>query len=206
MRTTFRIVSLVLVLVALLIPFTAFASGGPCTSAGPCGGGGPCPDDPVLSKTCNPDTPPFYVVINRSFEDLTRTGSGCQPIILKHPDCTDCCGAGNACTQASQDVETRVCPILANRVDWTTTAAPVTVYEMCCNCATDPKGVWSYTVRELQPSGDCPVDPKMVCVPGLPPDTGIDLPAQFVVGGLAAFGAMLVGVGLVLRRRYPRSL
>jgi hypothetical protein len=193
MRSVLRIMALTLVLLALLIPFTSFASGGPC------------PDDPVLSKSCNPDTPPFYVVINRSFEDLTRTGSGCQPIILKNPDCEDCCDTSDACALASQDVEDRVCPLLADRVDWTTTAAPVTVYEMCCSCVTDPNGEWSYTVRELYADGTCPVNPDMVCVPGLPPDTGIDLPAQFIVGGLAAFGAVLLGLGLVLRRQSPRT-
>ena len=74
MRLTFRSAAIALVLLLLLAPLTTQASG-------------PCPDDPELSKDCYPDTPPFYVVINRSVEDLDRTGSGCQPIILNHPNC-----------------------------------------------------------------------------------------------------------------------
>jgi hypothetical protein len=39
---------------------------------------------------------------------------------------------------------------------------------------------------------------------GLPPDTGIDLPAPIIVGGLALLGAALLAVGTVMRRRAPR--
>jgi hypothetical protein len=39
---------------------------------------------------------------------------------------------------------------------------------------------------------------------GLPPGTGIDLPAPVIVAGLAALGAGLLAAGLVLRRRTVR--
>jgi hypothetical protein len=190
MRSTLRVLALAVVLVALLVPFTSFAQGGTC------------PDDPVLSANCDQEAPPFYVVINRDFEDLTRAGTGCQPIILNNPDCVDCCNEEDAaCSAADAQVVTDVCPELATRVDWTTTTSAV-VYEMCCGCATEGCDSWHYRVRLLAEDGTCPIDPDNPdCYEGLPPGTGIDLPAPVIVGGLAILGAGLLGVGLVLRRR-----
>jgi hypothetical protein len=193
MRSTIRVLALILVLLALLVPLATYASGGPC------------PDDPELSKDCDQEAPPFYVVINRSFEDLTRPGTGCQPIILNNPDCTDCCGEDEACAAASDQVEEEVCPLLAEKVEWVSEAQTEIVYEMCCNCATDPDGTWKYRVRLLTEDGRCPIDEQNPgCYDGLPPGTGVDLPAPVIVGGLAVIGAGLLGVGLVLRRRSVR--
>jgi hypothetical protein len=193
MRSTLRVLALILVLLALLAPFTALASNGPC------------PDDPVASQNCDTEAPPFYVVINRSFEDLTRPGTGCQPIILNNPDCTDCCGDDAACAAASNQVVTDVCPLLVDRVEWTNLDQTEIVYEMCCDCAADPAGTWNYRIRLLHQDGTCPIDPaNQGCYEGLPPGTGIDLPAPVIIGGLAVIGAGLVGVGLVLRRRSMR--
>jgi hypothetical protein len=163
-----------------------------------------CPDDPEASKTCFPDTPPFYVVVNRTFEDLSRRGSGCQPIILKHPDCTDCCNDQDpACMDAALDLETRVCPMLASRVDWSQSTGSELVYEMCCDDAPNCKGdKWTYHERMLYPDGSCPRDPA-TCFDCLPPGTGIDLPAPLIVGGLALAGMGLMAAGLVVRRRAP---
>jgi hypothetical protein len=75
---------------------------------------------------------------------------------------------------------------------------------MCCNCpAADPDGVWLYREYELDGLGGC----KMVedWSEGLPPGTGIDLPAPLIVGGLAALGAICLGAGLVIRRRYTEK-
>jgi hypothetical protein len=184
---------MILILLALLVPLTSYASGGPC------------PDDPVLSKNCEQEAPPFYVVINRTFEDLERPGTGCQPIILKNPDCKDCCGENKPCIEASLEVEERVCPILAEQVDWESEAQTVLVYEMCCNCADDPAGSWYYRQRLLMEDGSCPIDAlNPGCYEGLPPGTGIDLPAPLVVGGLAIAGVAFLGLGVVVRRRTSR--
>jgi hypothetical protein len=196
MRSTLRVLALVLVLLALLVPLTTFADG-PC-------GGGPCPDDPVLSQNCDAQAPPFYVVINRSFEDLTRPGTGCQPIILKNPDCTDCCDDGDACAVADNQLVQDVCPMLADKVTWTSDTQTEIVYEMCCNSA-GSTDLWQYRVRLLHQDGTCPVDPQNEgCLEGLPPGTGIDLPAPVIVGGLAVIGVGLLAVGMVLRRRTVR--
>jgi hypothetical protein len=190
MRSTLRVLALILVLLALVVPLTTFASGGPC------------PDDPVASKNCDTEAPPFYVVINRSFEDLTRPGTGCQPIILNNPDCTECCGQSDACAAASNQLVTDVCPMLADKVQWTADGQTEIVYEMCCNCATD---TWRYRVRLLHQDGTCPIDPQNEsCYEGLPPGTGVDLPVPLIVGGLALVGAGLLSVGIVLRRRTVR--
>lgn len=198
MRSTLRVlalasvlVALVLLILALVVPATTFAQEGTC------------PDDPVLSANCDQEAPPFYVVINRDFEDLTRAGTGCQPIILNNPDCVDCCnGEDPACAAADTQVVDEVCPELATRVDWTTTMTNAVVYEMCCGCATEACDSWHYRVRLLAEDGTCPIDPQNPdCYEGLPPGTGIDLPAPVIVGGLAVLGAGLLGVGLVLRRR-----
>lgn len=185
MRSTLRIAAFLLVLVALLIPMAVSAQE-------------PCPDDPVLAADCNQTAPPYYVVINRSVEYLypDRPGTGCQPIILNNPDCTDCM-TGDC---ATIDVEATVCSTLP--------APPVgeehIVYEMCCNCATDPGGSWLVRVRDLQPNGSCPVREGSQWVPGLPPGTGIDLPTPVIVGGLATLGVGLLAAGLLVRRRALR--
>lgn len=184
MRSVFRIVGLALVLLVLLVPVATFA------------GNGPCPDDPELSKNCAATAPPYYVVINRSVEYLPwdRPGTGCQPFILKNPDCKDC-QSGADCT--SIDVEAVLCQPYLRAAAGTTE----TVYEMCCNCATDPAGTWVYRERELDELGNCPQVTRWQ--EGLPPDTGIDLPAPFIIGGLALIGAALLAAGLLVRRQTP---
>lgn len=186
MRSVLRGTALVLVLLILLVPLAAYASDG-----------GPCPDDPELSKTCNQTAPPYYVVINRSVEYLDRPGTGCQPIILKHPDCEDC--QTGACT--SIDVEAEVCQtVLKGEVP--ATDPPAILYEMCCACATDPDGEWMFRVRLLNHDGDCPIDPDNPdWITDLPVGTGIDLPAPLIIGGLAVMGLALLAVGVGLRRR-----
>ncbi len=189
MRSTLRISALVLVLVLLLIPLTVQASG-------------PCPDDPEMSKDCIPEAPPFYVIINRSLEDLNRAGTGCQPIILEHSDCTDCCGQDDACLLAEADVEQNVCPALAVEVDWQDNGQTEIVYQMCCDCLESEEGNWKYRVRLLHQDGTCPIDPDNPgCYEGLPPGTGIDLPTPIIIGGLFLIGAALLAAGLVVRRR-----
>jgi len=201
MRAMVRIAALMLVFVLLLAPAAAEANG-------------PCPDDPELSKDCLAEAPPFFVVVNRDFEALDRAGTGCQPIILNHPDCEGCCVAENdevdglvsaECLAATDDLELNVCPLLAERVEWTDVDQTEVVYEMCCDCATDAEGVWKYRVHLLYEDGTCPIDEvNPDCYEGLPPGTGIDLPAPVIVGGLALMGAALVAAGALLRRRAPR--
>lgn len=179
MRTIVRSAAIVVLLVALLVPLVSYA------------GKGPCPDDPVASKNCATEAPPYYVVINRSAEHLypERPGTGCQPIVLKHPECTDC--TTPECDAI--DIQAEVCKDLP-------AAAGDTLYVMCCNCpSADPEGAWKYRTYELDGAGAC----KMVedWTDGLPPRTGIDLPAPVIVGGLAALGAGLLAAGMVLRRR-----
>jgi hypothetical protein len=188
MRSTLRIAAFLLVLVALLIPMAVSAQE-------------PCPDDPVLAADCNQTAPPYYVVINRSVEYLypDRPGTGCQPIILNNPDCTDCM-TGDC---ATIDVEATVCSTLP--------APPVgeehIVYEMCCNCAVDPDGDWVFRIRLLQSDGTCPIDPDNAeWIQGLPPGTGIDLPMPVIVGGLVVLGGALLGVGMVVRRRSVQAV
>ena len=189
MRSTLRITGLLLLLSALLLPLVGYAQDVQC------------PDDPNIP--CVSETPPFYIVINRDFEDLTRTGSGCQPIILNHPDVEDCCGESEALAEAEADVETNVCPLLADRVDWAALGEDPTVivYQMCCDCSTDADE-WRYKVRLLEEDGTCAIDPQNSgCYLDLPPGTGIDLPAPVIIGGLAMVGAALVATGMVVRRR-----
>jgi len=161
-----------------------------------------CPDNPDLAKNCASVAPPFYVVLNRTFEDLSRPGTGCQPIIVKHPDCKDCCNPQDpACNEANVDMETRVCPLLAKRVDWSQSSGTETVYQMCCGETPECKGnKWSYRIRTLRQDGTCPFVDR-VCYACLPPGTGIDLPAPVIVGGLALLGVACLGVGIVVRRR-----
>jgi hypothetical protein len=191
MRGTLRIFALILVLLALLIPMATFASGGPC------------PDDPELSKDCDAEPPPFYVVVNRAEEHLDdRPGTGCQPFILDHPDCDDCL-TDAAC--AAIDVEAEVCgPMLHKRVE--EGGVDPILYEMCCDCGTDPAGSWLFRVRIWESDGDCPIDPlNPDWIEGLPPGTGIELPAPLVVGGLAILGVGLVASGVLVRRRSART-
>jgi hypothetical protein len=193
MRSALRIAALSLVLLALLVPVAAFASDGPC------------PDDPELSKDCNQEAPPYYVVINRAVEYLypDRPGTGCQPIILKYPDCKDCVSA--ECTPAGggPDVEAEVCQFLPPPDP----GEIHVVYEMCCACAANPDGDWLFRIRLLDDTGSCPIDPDNPdWIEGLPPGTGIDLPVPVIVGGLALLGAGLLAAGVVVRRRTVKAV
>jgi len=190
MRSIVKFTALMLMLLALLVPLTSYASGGKC------------PDDPELSKTCDQEAPPYYVVINRDFEALDRLGTGCQPIILDFPECDTCCDQGQdqACRDAATYMQANVCPELADEVDWTATDS-VVLYQMCCDCGT-AEGTWMYRVRLLREDGSCEIDPQNDgCYEGLPPGTGIELPTTVVAGGLAVVGALMLGVGIVVRRR-----
>ena len=187
MRSVVRIAALVLVLLVLLVPLVIQASNGPC------------PDDPVLSQDCVGTAPPYYVVINRSVEYLypQRPGTGCQPIILQNPDCKDC--MSSECT--SIDVEAKVCSTLPPPPAGETAI----VYEMCCACAINPDGDWLVRVRDLQPDGTCPLREPGEWIEGLPPGTGVDLPAPVIIGVLAVLGAGLLAAGVVVRRRTLRA-
>jgi hypothetical protein len=186
MRQILRITALALVLLALLVPLAAYASDGPC------------PDDPEKSKNCNPKTPPYYVVTNRNEVHLTdRPGTGCQPFILKHPECTACTNAADpACSAINVDVE--VCQaVMAPK------GMPAgDVYELCCNCATNPNGDWVYRIRKYD-GKTCPSPGPWNS--GLPPGTGIDLPAPVIIGGLAVLGAGFLAAGVLVRRRTLRT-
>lgn len=183
MRFTWRITALILLLVVMVVPLTAYASDGKC------------PDDPELSKDCDPEAPPFYVVINRSVELLTeRPGTGCQPWILNHPEIEDCAADGDTI-----DIEAEVCtPMLSERV--TSDGFDPIIYEMCCDCGT-AEGTWMFRVREWRDDGTCPLGTDQGWVEGLPPGTGIELPAPVIIGGLAVLGVALVAMGMVVRRR-----
>ena len=198
MRPTLRILVLILVLMALLMPLAAQADGGKC------------PDDPELMKDCDDAPPPFYVVLNRDFEAIdNRTGSGCQPIILDNPGCTYCCDEEGdiACLDAEVYLEDEVCPKLADRVDWAAEGDNVILYEMCCDCVTDPDGVWTHRVRLLRADGTCDIDPDNDgCYEMLPPGTGIDLPAPVIIGGLALMGLGLLATGVLVRRKSVQAI
>jgi hypothetical protein len=187
MRSHLRIVALALLLLIFVIPLAAYASGGPC------------PDDPDAFKNCADKAPPYYVVVNRSVEYLpwTRPGTGCQPFILENPNCKDCVKPDAGCSAI--DVEAKLCkPYLKAAA-----GEKETVYEMCCNCATNPSGDWVYRTRELDENGNCPITSDWQN--GLPPKTGIDLPVPFIVGGLALLGAGLLAAGLLVRRWTVRA-
>ena len=175
MRPILRAMALILVLLALVSPLMTYAAE-------------PCPDDPVGSANCNSEAPPWYVVINRSEEALDRPGTGCQPIILNHPECTTCTGA-----DCDIDIQTEVCQYLP-------AAAGDILYVLCCNCASDPAGSWMFRTYELDGAGGCTVADEGWNA-GLPPGTGIDLPAPVIIGGLAVLGLGLLAVGMVMRRR-----
>lgn len=194
MRSTRRVLALILVLGVLLAPLTTYASGGPC------------PDDPEGSANCAAEAPPYYVVINRGFERLgAQYGTGCQPWILENPDCDDCDEAGNpACAKAAADVEMIIC---GDQMPLAGAQEGDTLYEMCCNCGSSSAGTWVYRTRTLHYNGDikaweCPQYSEWQ--EGLPPDTGIALPAPLIVGGLLLIGAGFLGLGVVLRRRTAR--
>jgi hypothetical protein len=195
MRSVLRGTLLILVLLALLAPLTSFASGGPC------------PDDLEAAKNCAPDTPPFYVVANRTFDRLgPQYGTGCQPWILKNPDCKDCTDGSAACELAAADVEMTICGYEMPNAG---AQEGDLLYEMCCDCGDNSKGVWMYRERYLsydkeRQAWECPEYGRWT--EGLPPDTGINLPAPFIVGGLAIAGVALVGTGLVVRRRTAKMV
>jgi hypothetical protein len=190
MRSRYGIVALGLVLLVLLVPLATYADGGPC------------PDDPVGSKNCAKQAPPYYVVINRSFERLgPEYGTGCTPWILENPDCEDCdTDDQGACFNATVEVEQTICGVEMPEAG---AQDGDILIEMCCNCAGDPNGEWQWRERTLQLRDtdiwECP-DPGE-WQEGLPPGTGIDLPAPVIVGGLAIFGTVLLGAGVFLRRR-----
>jgi hypothetical protein len=206
MRFTLRIMSLTLVLLALLVPLAAHASCGPC----PHGSCAPCPDDPVLSQTCDPTKPDFYVVANRAFDRLgPQYGTGCQPWILKNPDCKGWASTNAECTAAQADVTSRICgPMGELQGDPaslpTSPNDTATLYEMYCD-----DGNWIYYERALTANcaaGTCYWDCGRPTGPHdyLPPRTGIDLPAPVIVGGLAAIGVGLLTAGVLVRRRTLR--
>ena len=192
MRSVVRIVALLVVLgVLLAVAATAYAQDG-CCGGDPCVGvslTGPCPDDLEASKTCALETPPFYVVINRNVECTNRTGTGCAPFILNHPEVTNCAAS-------TVDVQGELCKDeLLGQVPVGQTAI---LYEMCCGGTAG----WTFRIRLLDNAGNCPIDPdNQGWVAGLPPGTGINLPAPVIVGGLAFLGVALLGVGIVVRRR-----
>ena len=191
MRSVVRIVALLIVLgVLLVLAATAYAQDG-CCGGDPCVGislTGPCPDDLEASKECLLEAPPWYVVINRQVECTNRTGTGCAPFILKH-DVADC-------ADSTVDVEAEVCkPELTGLVPAGQTAI---LYEMCCGGTAG----WTFRIHIVYPDGTCPIDPNnREWVAGLPPGTGINLPAPLIVGALAFLGVAFLGVGIVVRRR-----
>jgi hypothetical protein len=192
MRSVVRIAALLIVLgVLLAMAATAYAQDG-CCGSDPCVGvstTGPCPDDLEKSKECLQTTPPYYVVINRNVECTNRTGTGCAPFILKHPEVTDCAAS-------RVDVQAELCKDeLLGKVPAGQTAV---LYEMCCGGSAG----WKFRIRLLDNAGNCPIDPNNEdWVAGLPPGTGINLPAPVIVGGLALLGVAFLGVGIVVRRR-----
>ena len=192
MRSVVRIVALLVALVALMVITAAAYADGCGTCNDPCVGislTGPCPDDLEKSKDCLQTTPPYYVVINRKVECTNRTGTGCAPFILNHPEVTDC-------ATSTVDVQAELCQDeLLGQVPAGETAV---LYEMCCGGTAG----WTFRIRILNPDGTCPLDPdNSAWVAGLPPGTGINLPAPVIVGGLALLGVASLGVGIVVRRR-----
>lgn len=193
MRSTLRITALIVVLLVLLVPLVAQAKGGPC------------PDDPVASKNCFTQTPPYFVVSNRSFERFgPQYGTGCQPWILENPNCIACDSGSAECDAAAVDVEQIICGYEMPNAG---AQDGDTLIEMCCNCpASDPAGTWMWRERTLQlsPTGawECPNPGPWN--EGLPPGTGIDLPAPVIIGGLGVIGAALLAAGLLVRRRTLR--
>jgi hypothetical protein len=179
MRSILRLSALILVLFALVMPMAAYAQV-------------PCPDDPTVE--CYPEAPPYYIVTNRAEAHLTdRPGTGCQPFIMANPDCLDCTNPTDAACSVI-DVDADVCQaVMAAQ------SMPAgDVYEMCCNCATDPDGNWVYRTRFFDGSA-CPQPSDWLT--GLPPGTGIDLPVPLIIGGAVLLGGGLLAAGLVVRRR-----
>ena len=178
MRSILRVSALILVLLALMMPLVAYAQV-------------PCPDDPTVE--CYPDAPPYFVVTNRDEEHLTdRPGTGCQPFILANPDCEDC-ATDAACLAI--DINADVCEaVMAPRG-----LEAGEVFEMCCNCVSDPTGDWVYRVWDFDGSTCTLVSESWQR--GLPLGTGIDLPAPLIIGGAMLLGGGLLAAGLLVRRR-----
>ena len=133
------------------------------------------------------------MVLNRSVEIFQRPGTGCQPIILKHPECEDC----NSPPCTSIDIEDEVCQYLP-------AAAGDALFVLCCNCATNPAGDWMYAEYELDGTGGCTMVSNGFKL-GLPPGTGIDLPAPIIIAALVLAAAVLVAAGLMVRRRMVQA-
>ena len=180
MRTVLRISALILVLLALMMPLAVHAQV-------------PCPDDPNVE--CLPTAPPYFVVTNRAEAHLTdRPGTGCQPFIMANPDCTDCTNAADPACSAI-DVANDLCYEVMHERG----LQAGTLYEMCCNCATDPAGDWVYRVWDYDGLGCELVSEGWQ--DGLPPGTGIDLPVPLIIGGAVLLGGGLLAAGLLVRRR-----
>jgi len=60
-----------------------------------------------------------------------------------------------------------------------------------------------YRIWTLDGTGGCTVSTEG-WITGLPPGTGIDLPAPVIIGGLVVLGLALISVGMVMRRRRVR--
>ncbi len=178
MRSILRISALILVLLALLVPLVVYAQV-------------PCPDDPTAD--CYAEAPPYFVVTNRTEEHLTdRPGTGCQPFILANPDCKDC-ETDPECLDI--DIDEDICQaVLVPRE-----ALAGELFELCCNCATDPAGDWVY--REWYFDGEGCQLVSEVWEDGLPLGTGIDLPTPLIIGLAVILGAALLAAGLMVRRR-----
>ena len=143
---------------------------------------------------CYPEAPPSYIVTNRAEAHLTdRPGTGCQPFIMANPTCIDCTSTSDGICSVI-DVDTDVCQaVMAAQ------SMPAgDVYEMCCNCITDPAGNWVYRIRYFD--GLTCSDPGE-WMDGLPPGTGIDLPVPLIIGGAVLLGGCLLAAGLLVRRR-----
>jgi hypothetical protein len=185
MRSILRVSALILVLLALMMPLVAYAQV-------------PCPDDPTVD--CYPEAPPYFVVTNREEVHLAdRPGTGCQPFILDHSDCVDCTnGSDPACSAI--DINAEVCEaVMAPRG-----LEAGEVYEMCCNCVSDPTGDWVYRVWDFDGS-TCTLASEG-WQRGLPLGTGIDLPAPLIIGGAVVLGAGLLAAGLLVRRRSMQTV
>ena len=152
----------------------------------------PCSQGPAPAKDCDPEPPPYYVVVNSQQTCTNRNGSGCSPLVLGHPECTDC-------ATCNVDVQSDVCePYLTGVVSEGRTEV---VYEMCQTGAG-----WRCRIRNFYSVGNCPIDDANpnwgTCKPEA---TGINLPAPVIVGGLSILGALFLAAGLVIRRRTSQA-
>ena len=71
----------------------------------------------------------------------------------------------------------------------------------CPSSTTTNYGSCSTTVFELDNKGNIL---KLSSQPGVPPQTGVDVPVPYILAGGALLAAALIAVGLVLRRRAQR--